>query len=270
MPAGKFDQELVCKYEVVRTSLNTSFATAVKRDGEATVAFMKKVSPKFSLMDSTFCVEVSFFQAINGVIGSDLIKSLALAALPTEEKNVSTTQALQVLMSLQAKDVYKFVADVGQNSVQTIIDLISAVESGAAPDFGTNPSEFLIKAKEGITNFCRVINGKKDLVGIHALRHYVKLALDKKPEDVTLADLKEPIRFSFLLDAADKEKIQERRKLVVIGLKKTVTSAADRAAIRSTASGSASSSAAPSSAKLISKKTSSEISATLSMFSNFA
>jgi hypothetical protein len=226
------------------------------------MSWFHKQRKAVELVDSTFGIEVAFFQGMVGKDGERCLFQQALVALPAEKRLVDMSSALQELQILQESALYKFTEESTQNQLRTACGWLQDLESGRAPKFGSNPSEFLLKVRHALQLFC--VSG--DMVGAEAAKHMLKTLVDAEGDKKTLALCEGPTRFAWLLDSSERQQLAGIRSALLDAQKTLASAAAALATGNAAASSSASSSkGAAKSAPKVPKGTS-ELSAALAMF----
>jgi hypothetical protein len=214
---------------------------AFAKNGAAVVGYLEKHGRAFQLTDSSFVIETEFFKGMVGVDGEKVLQAQCQALMPssTQQKDIKTV--LVEVRKIQATELYKFCDSSTQNTIANVADFITDLLEGRSPKFVTNPSDFLVRIRTSLQFFCVIKDaaGKITKVGDEAVKQLSAAILLKKPDEVKLEALAEPIMFMWLLSPVDQQTLTLLRKTVISKTKLTLESAASTG-VKSTASSSSS------------------------------
>jgi hypothetical protein len=241
---------------------------AFAKNGAAVVGYLEKHGRAFQLTDSSFVIEIEFFKGMVGADGEKVLQAQCQALMPSGTKQKDITTVLTEVRKIQATELYKFCDSSTQNTIANVADFICDLMEGRSPKFVTNPSDFLVRIRTSLQFFCVIKDaaGKILKVGDDAVKQLCSAILAKKPDEVKLDALAEPVMFMWLLSPVDQQTLTALRKTVIAKTKLTLESAATTTGSSSTASSSTSRPPTSAQPKPASSGKPSELEAALRMF----
>lgn len=223
---GQVEKGVFMEWQAARDSCTGLLSSMGTGDGDAIVAQLTKKESSLRAIDSTFLVEIRFFQSMAGEAGERILKDKVLGLMPTAKNAVCEAKVITSLKQLMAADLYKFAGAGARGVVTTVSALVGDLLDGRSPSFASNPGDFLIDIRARMAFFCRVAGAKKDAdtVGAPAARILCEQCLNS--ESVDLANLERPIKFSWLLPDDLASRLEELRQSAVATASASIASLA--------------------------------------------
>ena len=218
------DDELLTTYRLVRQQAFNLLDGQPWTSGEDLVELMVDKQLLFVQMDPSFGVDLEFFRAMSGEVGTLVLQERILQCLPSDGKQDLTLGACaEMLRNLMSSDVYRFCNASAKGSLAMVKDIIGALQMKVAPPLSlAKGNEFYEKVVASLAFFIShsppgaqaasdVTYGKPAVDA----KFQRLLDMDAKKEAVKLEDLAEFNMYSFLLAKNQQEKVEHWTKAIV-------------------------------------------------------
>ena len=246
---GQFAECLLGRLRAAREDVNAGIEKMKDKSGSAIVAWMQKNKKSLTLTDSTFVIELQFWQGMTGSDGAAAIRTSILQSMPTAGEQRQVVLVHQECLRVFQSDLCLFCDEAVRNEVATVVTLLEHLKEGRTPSFPKNPNEFMTAVRTSLGFFVTCLQGEGGgkLYGEKACKHLLQCAMKTEAADLKLDDCEVPLRFGWMLTKEERKQVDTLRDAVLEKESKLPGAKKVKAGGPATAAGAASSSAASSS-----------------------
>jgi len=210
-----------------RAQINAGVQGAATKNATSVVAVMAKEGAACEVTDPSIEVEAEFFNSMVGESGTQVIREEVLTAIGACTGIGKIEELEAALKKIQQTDLFRFVDGTGQNCLVNSLTYVRDLKQGSSPNWGANPNDWTVSVKDALGKLCVTRVDGALLTGSLAATDLANLVFDKHAaKKVCLADLKEPVRFSWLLSPGDRDKVKAIRQELQETEKKTLANSA--------------------------------------------
>ena len=257
--AGQISHDLLGRCRAARTLANRGLSKLEQKGSSHIIKWLNRNKKALTLSDSTFWVELQFMVGMQGEDGEAALHAAVFVELDQDGKVLDIAAVLVQVKMILESDLCLFCDESAQNNVADVVRRIADLEAGRCPKWPAKMCEFMQQVRSSISLWCTCQSDTNVLVGQPAADHLAKAVMKKNADAVTAEDLKEPLRFAWLLSPAQKKALDTLRQNLIETQKAKVSVVASRGS----SVGGSSSSAGPPAAK---KKGTSELDAAMAAF----